>query len=260
MFDFPYTAAVSPAKLPKLVVAMLEMHFGVSFMIKAKHQHDNWLFLALINTGNSNDRSGLYVVHSSGTASNGKSLQFKVFREDECPRPGAKCPQEILDVTSMFRTESAFAEVSRTYNESMATLTAGSFDSVYLCHGDGYQHPHMDIKIVAWKKREIVPFDRLRVVALDSAGEGYDLDLDSASMAQHGFSILDPRAYAPVFEAKGAGELVILGQMVFQSTGSGLQVVGTEPTPSQLKTFRRDRMASRHKVATENAVPTLLFL
>lgn len=261
MFDIPYTATVTTAKLPKLVVPMLEKHFGVSFRIKAKHQQDSWLYLALVNTGIGKDHSGLYVVHTSGTASNDKSLQFKIYREEECPRQGAKCPQALLGATAALRTDSAFARISTTYNESMALFREQmSFESVFLFHGSGYRHPSMDKTIVAWQKDAIGSFDRVRVIALDSIGDVMYLDCDITSIAQHGFSRLDPDSHPPVFESNGAAELVTLGTMVFQSTASGLQVAGAAPTVSQLIQYRRERMEAAHKVAADKAAPKILFL
>ncbi|WGK63428.1 hypothetical protein QAO71_17960 (plasmid) [Halopseudomonas sp. SMJS2] len=261
MFDIPYTATVTYAKLPKLILPMLEKHFGVSFRIKAKHQQDSWLYLAVVNKDSSKEHSGLYVVHSNGSATKDKSLQFKVYREAECPVSGAKCPQSLLEATAAFRTDSAFARISTTYNESMALMRGqGSYGSVYLFHGAGYKHPSMDVNIAAWQKKEFVSFDRIRIIALDSIGDMFHLDCDETSIFQHGFSSLDPDLHTPVYENPGAGELITLGSMFFQSTACGLQVAGAAPTESQLKQYRRERMAAAHQVAAEKAVPIILFL
>jgi hypothetical protein len=261
MFDTLYTATVTKAKLPGMVLSMLRNHFNADLRLEAKHSNNGWLYLAVLDSDRTAGYSGLYVVHYTGFGSKSKSLEFKVYQESECPHLGAMCSQNLLDLTEAFRAETNFALLSQAYNCSTNVLqNAKTHPPVFLFHGDGYQHPAMDFKIVGWISKSVRRFNRILAVAVDSIGDEMNLDFDKTSIFQHGFTHLDPDSYGPVFEPDGAGELVTLGSMVFETTPLGLQVAGAAPTSAQYGAYRRERMAATHALAAPAPMTRPIFL
>ncbi len=261
MFDTLFTTTVRKTGLADLVVKKLNEHFGVTLKLKAKYAANGWLYLATVNTDRSGKHSGLYVIHSSTAATKGKSIQFKVYQEAECPVSGAMCSQKLLDLTAAFRTNPSFASLSKAYEVSTLVLENTKCEEpVYLFDGDGFNHPSMSNRIVAWRPKKSTVPNRILVIALDAIGDELHLDCDITSMRQHGFVELDPASYEPAFSADDGEPLVTLGSIAFQRTASGLEIAGSTPSKDQLAAYNLERMRAAHRVTIRTPSFQDLFL